>query len=79
MRGTRRAGTGVSLPHERRVRRPEGYYDPRLVAEICGNGRVESAILSDDRTTDRSTVGRDAVLTFLGLKPDLRPARPPSR
>ncbi|MSR22002.1 MAG: NAD(P)/FAD-dependent oxidoreductase [Gemmatimonadetes bacterium] len=43
------------------------------VAEICGNGRVESAILFDSRTNDRTTLEVDAVLTFLGFKPDLGP------
>jgi thioredoxin reductase (NADPH) len=43
------------------------------VAEIRGNGRVESAILFDNRTDDRTTVDVDAVLTFLGFKPDLGP------
>ena len=43
------------------------------VAEIQGNGRVEAAVLFDNRTDDRVTMECDAVLTFLGFKPDLGP------
>ncbi len=43
------------------------------VAEIRGNGKVESAVLYDNRTEDRVTMDFDAVLTFLGFKPDLGP------
>ncbi len=43
------------------------------VEEIRGNGQVESAVVFDNRTEDRSTLEVDAVLTFLGFKPDLGP------
>lgn len=43
------------------------------VAEIQGNGRVEAAVLFDNRTQDQVTMEFDAVLTFLGFKPDLGP------
>ena len=43
------------------------------VAEIQGNGQVEAAVLYDNRTEDRVTMECDAVLTFLGFKPDLGP------
>jgi thioredoxin reductase (NADPH) len=43
------------------------------VAEIHGNGKVESATLFDNRTEERVTIECDAVLTFLGFKPDLGP------
>jgi ferredoxin/flavodoxin---NADP+ reductase len=43
------------------------------VAEIRGNGTVESAVLFDNRTNDRTEMEVDVVLTFLGFKPDLGP------
>lgn len=43
------------------------------VAEIQGNGKVERATLFDNRTDERATLEFDAVLTFLGFKPDLGP------
>ncbi|MEX0935340.1 MAG: NAD(P)/FAD-dependent oxidoreductase [Gemmatimonadota bacterium] len=43
------------------------------VAEIHGNGSVEGAVLFDNRTHDRTEMELDAVLTFLGFKPDLGP------
>jgi thioredoxin reductase (NADPH) len=43
------------------------------VAEIQGNGRVEAAVLYDNRTDEHFTMECDAVLTFLGFKPDLGP------
>ena len=43
------------------------------VAEIRGNGRVEAAVLYDNRTQEKFTMECDAVLTFLGFKPDLGP------
>ena len=43
------------------------------VQEIRGNGRVESAVVFDNRTDARTTLDVDAVLTFLGFKPDLGP------
>jgi ferredoxin/flavodoxin---NADP+ reductase len=43
------------------------------VDEIRGDGAVESVSLFDNRTQDRVTMDVDAVLTFLGFKPDLGP------
>ncbi len=45
------------------------------VSEIRGDGKVESAVLFDNRTEETVTMERDAVLAFLGLKPDLGPIR----
>jgi len=45
------------------------------VSEIHGNGRVEGVTLYDNRTDDRTKMEADAVLTFLGFKPDLGPIR----
>jgi ferredoxin/flavodoxin---NADP+ reductase len=43
------------------------------VQEIIGNGCVERATMFDNRTNDETTMECDAVLTFLGFKPDLGP------
>ena len=43
------------------------------VAEIQGNGKVEQVVLFDNRTDERAAEPFDAVLTFLGFKPDLGP------
>jgi ferredoxin/flavodoxin---NADP+ reductase len=43
------------------------------VEAIRGNGVVEEVTLVDNRTEDRLTMEADAVLTFLGFKPDLGP------
>jgi thioredoxin reductase len=54
----------------------DGQVELRLFHEveaIHGNGRVESAVLFDNRTDERVTMDCDAVLTFLGFKPDLGP------
>lgn len=54
----------------------DGQVELRLFHEveaIRGNGRVESAVLFDNRTDERVTMDCDAVLTFLGFKPDLGP------
>lgn len=56
----------------------EGAVELRLfheVAEIVGNGKVERVIVFDNRTDDRITMEADAVLTFLGFKPDLGPIK----
>ena len=45
------------------------------VSSIEGNGRVEQVTLVDNRTDDRVTMEADAVLTFLGFKPDLGPMK----
>ncbi len=43
------------------------------VREIRGNGAVESVTIFDNRTDADTTLEVDAVLTFLGFKPDLGP------
>jgi len=43
------------------------------VAEIRGDGKVDAAVLVDNRSRDQVTMEVDAVLTFLGFKPDLGP------
>lgn len=43
------------------------------VAEIRGDGQVDGAVLFDNRSRDQVTMEVDAVLTFLGFKPDLGP------
>jgi len=45
------------------------------VAEILGEGTVEGAVVFDNRTDERTTLEADAVLTFLGFKPDLGPLK----
>jgi ferredoxin/flavodoxin---NADP+ reductase len=45
------------------------------VREIVGNGRVEGATMYDNRTNDETRMELDAVLTFLGFKPDLGPMK----
>jgi thioredoxin reductase len=40
---------------------------------IEGNGRVERITIFDNRTDEETVVDCDAVLTFLGFKPDLGP------
>lgn len=45
------------------------------VREIFGNGRVEGVTIFDNRTDEDTTLEVDAVLTFLGFKPDLGPIR----
>jgi len=45
------------------------------VRSIEGDGRVEQVTLFDNRTDEEITVEADAVLTFLGFKPDLGPMR----
>lgn len=45
------------------------------VSEIRGDGKVESAVLFDNRTKESVTMECDAVLTFLGFKPDLGPIK----
>jgi len=43
------------------------------VREIRGTQAVNSAVIFDNRTGDEEEVAVDAVLTFLGFKPDLGP------
>lgn len=45
------------------------------VTEIRGDGKVESAVLFDNRRKETVRMECDAVLTFLGLKPDLGPVK----
>jgi thioredoxin reductase (NADPH) len=49
--------------------------DHHEVREIKGTDRVESVVIFDNRTGDETTVQVDAVLTFLGFKPDLGPVK----
>ncbi len=44
---------------------------PCHVGEIAGEGKVERVTVVDKDTGDEETVEADAVLTFLGFKPDL--------
>jgi ferredoxin/flavodoxin---NADP+ reductase len=53
-----------------------GQVELRLFHEVCeisGNGAVEAVTVYDNRTEDRTVMEADAVLTFLGFKPDLGP------
>jgi len=43
------------------------------VAEIQGSEKLERVVLFENRSGDRATEEFDAVLTFLGFKPDLGP------
>lgn len=45
------------------------------VKEIRGNGRVEEVVIYDNRTQEEEVREVDAVLTFLGFKPDLGPIK----
>jgi thioredoxin reductase (NADPH) len=45
------------------------------VREIQGTDRVEGAVVYDNRTDEETTLEVDAVLTFLGFKPDLGPIK----
>ena len=45
------------------------------VREIHGNGLVQSVTIFDNRTDADTTLEVDAVLTFLGFKPDLGPIK----
>lgn len=56
----------------------EGLMDLRTyheVREIHGNGAVEAVTIFDNRTDEDTRVEVDAVLTFLGFKPDLGPIK----
>jgi thioredoxin reductase (NADPH) len=41
------------------------------IREIRGDGRVREVTIFDNRTDEEETLEVDAVLTFLGFKPDL--------
>ncbi len=43
------------------------------VKEIRGAERVDSVVIFDNRTGDEEELGVDAMITFLGFKPDLGP------
>jgi thioredoxin reductase (NADPH) len=45
------------------------------VRRIDGNGTVESVTVFDNRTDEDTVLEADAVLTFLGFKPDLGPIK----
>lgn len=47
----------------------------REVREIRGDGQVEEVTIYDNRTDEEETLEVDAVLTFLGFKPDLGPIK----
>jgi ferredoxin/flavodoxin---NADP+ reductase len=42
---------------------------------ILGNGKTERVVLVDNRTDEETEMPADAVLTFLGFKPDLGPIK----
>jgi thioredoxin reductase len=46
---------------------------PCHLGEIAGEGKVERVTVVDLKTGAEETIGADAVLTFLGFKPDLGP------
>ncbi len=49
--------------------------DHHEVREIRGSERVESVVIFDNRSNEEAAVEVDAVLTFLGFKPDLGPMK----
>jgi len=49
--------------------------DHHEVREIRGSAQVESAVIFDNRSGEETTVEVDAILTFLGFKPDLGPIK----
>ena len=51
------------------------FRDHHEVKEIRGSDRVESVVIFDNRSGEETTFQVDAVLTFLGFKPDLGPLR----
>ena len=51
------------------------FRDYHEVKEICGSERVQSAVIFDNRSGEQTTLEIDAVLTFLGFKPDLGPMK----
>ena len=51
------------------------FRDHHEVREIQGSDRVESVVIFDNRSGEETTLQVDAVLTFLGFKPDLGPIR----
>ncbi len=51
------------------------FRDYHEVREIGGNDQVESVVIFDNRTGEETCLEIDAVLTFLGFKPDLGPIK----
>jgi thioredoxin reductase len=51
------------------------FRDHHEVKEIRGSGRVESVMIFDNRSGEETTLEVDAILTFLGFKPDLGPMK----
>jgi thioredoxin reductase (NADPH) len=51
------------------------FRDHHEVKEIRGNAKVESVVIFDNRTGEETVLEVDAVLTFLGFKPDLGPMK----
>ncbi|MGD2121301.1 MAG: NAD(P)/FAD-dependent oxidoreductase [Gemmatimonadota bacterium] len=51
------------------------FRDHHEVKEIRGRARVESVVIFDNRTGEETVLEVDAVLTFLGFKPDLGPMK----
>jgi thioredoxin reductase (NADPH) len=51
------------------------FRDRHEVKEIRGSGSVGSVTIFDNRSGEETTLEVDAVLTFLGFKPDLGPLR----
>jgi len=51
------------------------FRDHHEVKEIRGSHRVETVVIFDNRSGEETTLQVDAVLTFLGFKPDLGPIK----
>ena len=51
------------------------FRDHHEVREIRGGDRLESVVIFDNRTGEEVVIEVDAVLTFLGFKPDLGPMK----
>ena len=51
------------------------FRDHHEVREIRGSDRVEAAVIFDNRSGQETVLEVDAVLTFLGFKPDLGPMK----
>ncbi|MEX2527777.1 MAG: NAD(P)/FAD-dependent oxidoreductase [Gemmatimonadota bacterium] len=73
--GFRAHERSLQLLEEARVEGKVEVWTFHEVAEIHGEGAVEGATVFDNRTGDRTHLEVDAVLTFLGFKPDLGPMK----
>ncbi len=51
------------------------FRDHHEVKEVRGNAQVESVVIVDNRTGEETALEVDAILTFLGFKPDLGPIK----